>query len=150
MIFWITVVLTIAAMVIAGVVASRNRWNDSGDVALTIFFTWLIAFIVSCGVLGIAGASHSASATGPTTQTGKWDYKVAANTTPEIDQEDGEFEFYVNQNGVMQEMELHYSRVTYLPGGDRKNITVLDERTELGTAVFPWGQARDVRTITVK
>lgn len=154
MIFWITVALTIAAMIVAGVVASkkakRSYYNDGEDVAIAIFVTWIIAFVISWIILGIAGAGHAAQSKAEFQQVGKWDYRIADGTTPEIDREDGEFEFYTKQNGVLQEMEIYGTNVTYATGGDRKSVTVLDQRAQHGTAVFPWGQSTDIRTITVK
>lgn len=151
MIFWITVGLTIAAMIIAGIAASKSRYNsDAGDVAMVVFFTWLIAFVVSWIILGIAGAGHAAQSKAEFQQTGKWDYRIADGTTPEIDTEDGEFEFYIKENGVLRDIEIYGTNVTYATGGDRKNVTVLDQRAQHGTAVFPWGQSTDIRTITVK
>ncbi len=117
---------------------------------MTIFATWFIAFAVSWIVLFIAAASLSASSKAEFQQVGKLDYRIADGTTAEIDREDGEFEFYINDNGVLREMEIYGTNVTTVSGGDGKSVSIIDQRAELGTAVFPWGQSNGHRTITVK
>lgn len=154
MTFWIMTALTVAAMIGAGVLSAkkyRHRpYRDGEDIAIAVFFTWLVAFIVSWIVIGIAAASLSTGSKAEWVQSGKWDYRIADNTTPEIDREDGEFEFYINANGVLREVEIAGTEVAFLPGGDGKGVTVVDQRQELGTSVFPWGQSNIHRTITVK
>lgn len=154
MIFWIMTALTVAAMIIAGVIAhkasSRSYYGSGEDVAMTVFFTWLVAFVVSWVVLGITAASLSVGSKAEWVQTGKWDYRIADGTTAEFDREDNEFEFYINDNGVLRDMEIYGSNVNTVAGGDGKSVIVIDQRQELGTSVFPWGQSNSNRTVTVK
>lgn len=154
MTFWIMFTLTVVAMIGAGVIASKTdsyrRYRDGEEIAMAVFFTWLVAFVVSWIVMGIAAASLSTGSKAEWKQTGKWDYRIADGTTAEIDREDGEFEFYTKDNGILREVEIYGTNVTTISGGDGKSVTVIDQTQELGTSVFPWGQGNTSRSITVK
>ena len=145
--------LTILAMIGAGILATKTssykRYRDGEEIAIAVFFTWLISFVISWIVIGIAAASLSGGSKAEWQQTGKWEYRIADGTTAEWDSEDGEFEFYVNENGVLREMEI-YGPVNNVAGGDGRTVTILDQRQELGTSVFPWGQSNQTRTVTIK
>lgn len=153
MIFWIMTALTFAAMIGAGVLASKTstyrRYGDGEDIAIPVFFAWLVAFVVSWIVIGIAAASLSSGSKAEWVQTSKWEARIADGTTPEWDSEDGEFEFYVNDKGVLREIEL-YGPVSTIAGGDGRTVSVTEQRQELGTSVFPWGQGNVSRTVTLK
>lgn len=153
MTFWIMFGLTVLAMIAAGVLATRTqsyrRWRDGEDIAMAVFFTWLVSFVISWIVIGIAAGSLAGGSKAEWVTTGSWEHRVAEGTVAGYDPEDGEFEYYVNEGGVLREIEL-YGPINRAPGGDGRTITYVDQRQELGTSVFPWGQSNTSRTVTIK